>query len=89
MWMMVVTAAVLALGLLLVTTARATAGGPGCPPPSAQLAAAQPSTPTEVDCGALDEIQTNKPTSTPVAETLDVDVTQTPTETTTQPVSAP
>jgi hypothetical protein len=82
-----ITAAVLAFGALLVMASTAAAGGaPGCPPPSAQLIAAQPSAPSGFNCAARDA--TNL-TPTTVSEPVDVDVVETPTGTTTLPDTAP
>ena len=85
--MLAVTAAVLALGTLLVVTSTAAAGGtPGCPPPSAQLAAVQPG---EFDCAAPYEPHLANLTPTTVGEPLDTQVVETPTGTTTLPAAAP
>ncbi len=87
MWVVAVTTGVLALASLLVMTSTAAAGrDPGCPPPSAQLNAAQPS--AQSTCAALDGPHL---TSTPIIvdEPLDVAVNQTPTGTTTLPATTP
>jgi hypothetical protein len=90
MWIVAVTAALLALASLLAMTSTTSASGdPGCPPPSAQLSAAQPGAPSEFKCAALDETYLTDPSPTTVSEPVDGDVVQTPTGTTTLPGTAP
>jgi hypothetical protein len=86
MWIVAVTAALLALATLLMMTSSAAASGePGCPPPSAQLAAAQP----EPNCSALGESFLTSLSPAVVNESVEADVVQTPTGTTTLPDAAP
>lgn len=90
MWIVAVTAALLALASLLAMTSTTSASGdPGCPPPSAQLSAAQLSAPAESICAALDEAPLTNPTPTTNGEPVNVNVVQTPTGTTTLPGTAP